>query len=48
MAGLAGSIQDGIHRAADELDSGRARDKLREVASASQRIKLETAPAEAA
>jgi len=48
MAGLADSIQDGIHRAADELDSGRTRDKIRAVASASQRIKLETAPAEVA
>jgi anthranilate phosphoribosyltransferase len=48
MAGLAESIQDGIHRAADELDSERARDKVKAVASASQRIKAETAPAEVA
>ena len=48
MAGLAESIHDGIHGAADELDSGRARAKLEAVASASQRIKVETAPAEVA
>ena len=48
MAGLADSIQDGLERAADELDSGRARDKIDAVASVSQRIKVETAPAEAA
>ena len=48
MAGLADSIQDGIHRAADELDSGRAREKIQAVAAASQRIKLEGAPAEVA
>jgi anthranilate phosphoribosyltransferase len=48
MAGLADSIRDGILLAADELDSGRARDKIKAVASASQRIKAETAPAEVA
>ena len=48
MAGLADSNRDGILLAADELDSGRARDKIKAVASASQRIKAETAPAEVA
>jgi anthranilate phosphoribosyltransferase len=46
VAGLADSIGDGILLAADELDSGRARDKVKDVAAASQRIKAETAPAE--
>ena len=45
MAGLADSIQDGIERAADELDSGRAAAKVKQVAAASQRIKVETTPA---
>ena len=48
VAGLADSIGDGIRLAADELDSGRARDKIKDVAAASQRIKAETAPAEVA
>jgi anthranilate phosphoribosyltransferase len=48
MAGLADTIQAGIQRAADELDSGRTRAKIDAVAAASQRIKLETAPAEVA
>lgn len=48
MAGLAKSIQDGIERVADELDSGRARAKVKQVAAASQRIKAETATAEVA
>jgi anthranilate phosphoribosyltransferase len=48
MAGLADTIQDGIQRAADELDSGRTRAKINAVVAASQRIKLETAPAEVA
>ena len=48
VAGLADSIGDGILLAADELDSGRARDKIKDVAAASQRIKAETAPAEVA
>ncbi len=48
VAGLADSIGDGIRLAADELDSGRARDKIKHVAAASQRIKAETAPAEVA
>jgi anthranilate phosphoribosyltransferase len=43
MAGLAESIQQGIQRAAEELDSGRARDKVNHVAHASQRIKAEVA-----
>ncbi len=41
MAGVADSIGAGIERAADELDSGRARRKLDQVAVASQRIKAE-------
>jgi len=45
MAGLAESIQDGVERAADELDSGRARAKVGQVAVASQRIKAEVADA---
>jgi anthranilate phosphoribosyltransferase len=45
MAGLADSIQAGIQRAADELDSGRVRRKVDQVAAASQRIKAELAPA---
>jgi anthranilate phosphoribosyltransferase len=47
-AGLVDSIRDGILLAADELDSGRARDKVKAVASASQRIKADMAPAEVA
>ncbi len=43
VAGLADSVQAGIGRAGDELDSGRARRKVAEVASASQRIKAEAA-----
>jgi anthranilate phosphoribosyltransferase len=45
VAGLAESIADGIVRAGDELDSGRAREKVAQVIAASQRIK--TAVAEA-
>jgi anthranilate phosphoribosyltransferase len=41
MAGLADSIEAGIARAADELDSGRTRAKVEQVAAASQRIKAE-------
>lgn len=44
VAGLADSVQSGIARAGEELDSGRARAKVAEVASASQRIKAEAAP----
>src|SRR5438445_2143678 len=36
MAGLADSIDDGIQRVADELDSGRAQSKVKQVAAASQ------------
>jgi len=45
VAGLADSLHDGLERVADELDSGRARAKVKQVAAASQRIKSETAPA---
>jgi anthranilate phosphoribosyltransferase len=45
VAGVADSFEAGIQRAADELDSGRARDKVSQVAQASQRIKSETARA---
>jgi anthranilate phosphoribosyltransferase len=48
MAGVEDSIRDGIARAADELDSGRARDKVEQVATASQRIKSEQPAAEVA
>jgi anthranilate phosphoribosyltransferase len=47
MAGLADSIASGIERAADELDSGRARRKVAEVVTASQRIKAAARAAEA-
>jgi len=43
MAGLAESIQAGIFLAADELDSGRARKKVDDVAAVSQRIKADLA-----
>jgi anthranilate phosphoribosyltransferase len=46
VAGLADSIAAGITRAAEELDSGRARQKVEQIASASQRIKADLAPAE--
>jgi anthranilate phosphoribosyltransferase len=42
MAGLADSIAAGIERAADELDSGRTRRKIEEVAAASQRIRADS------
>lgn len=45
MAGLTDSIHDGVRLAADELDSGRAREKIEQVAAASQRIKTEQATA---
>jgi anthranilate phosphoribosyltransferase len=50
MAGIASNIDEGIARAGDELDSGRARTKMQQVAEASQRIKVETSapPAEVA
>ena len=47
VAGLADSVEDGIARTADELDSGRARAKVTEVIAASQRIKVEGAAAAA-
>jgi anthranilate phosphoribosyltransferase len=48
MAGISSSIEAGIARAADELDSGRVRQKLDQVAQGSQRIKADLAPAEVA
>ena len=48
VAGLSGSIPAGIQRAATELDSGRVRHKVEQVAAASQRIKTELATAEVA
>jgi anthranilate phosphoribosyltransferase len=39
VAGLAETVAAGIERAADELDSGRAREKTAQVAAASQRLK---------
>ncbi len=47
IAGLADSIEAGIVMAADELDSGRARQKVTDVANISQRIKADLAAAEA-
>jgi anthranilate phosphoribosyltransferase len=44
VAGVVDSIPGGISRVAEELDSGRARQKVEQVAAASQRIKLEQAP----
>jgi anthranilate phosphoribosyltransferase len=46
IAGLADSIQAGITLAADELDSGRARKKVDDVAAVSQRVKADLAAAE--
>ncbi len=48
MAGIADTIRDGIRRAADEIDSGRARQKVDQVSITSQRIKAEQAAAEVA
>jgi anthranilate phosphoribosyltransferase len=45
VAGLADTIQAGVARAADELDSGRARRTLDDVVTASQRIKADLAAA---
>jgi len=45
VAGLADSIATGIQRASDELDSGRVRAKVQQVAEASQRIKADLASA---
>jgi anthranilate phosphoribosyltransferase len=43
VADLAESIQSGMQVAAEMLDSGRARSKVEQVASVSQRVKIETA-----
>jgi len=48
VAGISDSIPAGIQRAATELDSGRVRHKVEQVAAASQRIKTELATAEVA
>ena len=48
VAGLAASIQDGIQRAAEELDRGRVAAKIQQVAETSQRIKASLATAEVA
>ena len=45
IAGVVDSIQAGIAQAADELDSGRAKRKVEQVAAVSQRIKAETSNA---
>jgi anthranilate phosphoribosyltransferase len=45
MAGLTDSIQDGIARVVDELDSGRAQNKVQQIAAVSQRIKAEATAA---
>jgi len=45
MADLVDSIQAGIEHAADELDSGRAKSKVAQVAAVSRRIKAETSTA---
>jgi anthranilate phosphoribosyltransferase len=47
VAGLVDSIEAGIQRTAQELDSGRVKEKIREIAEVSQRVKTE-APAEIA
>ena len=44
MAGLADSIPAGIAQASEELDSGRAQSKVKQVAEVSQRIKAEPTP----
>jgi anthranilate phosphoribosyltransferase len=43
VAGLAATIAEGIGKAADEIDSGRAAAKMKQAAEVSQRIKAETA-----
>ncbi len=48
VAGLAESIEAGIVRATDEVDSGRARQKVDQVARASQRIRAEELTADVA
>ena len=47
VAGLVDSIEAGIQRTAQELDSGRVKEKIRQIAEVSQRVKAE-APAEIA
>jgi anthranilate phosphoribosyltransferase len=47
VAGLVDSIEAGIQRTAQELDSGRVKEKIRQIAEVSQRVKTE-APAEIA
>lgn len=39
VAGLAASIQEGVRRAADEIDSGRVSRKVKQAAEVSQRVK---------
>jgi anthranilate phosphoribosyltransferase len=41
VAGVTSSILDGVRRAGDEIDSGRVRQKLEQVAAVSQRLKAE-------
>ncbi len=48
VADVCDSIDNGVQRAADELDSGRVRKKLAQVASVSQRLKAEQTAAGAA
>jgi anthranilate phosphoribosyltransferase len=45
VAGVTSSIVDGVRRAAEEIDSGRVRQKLRQVAAVSQRLKAEATAA---
>jgi anthranilate phosphoribosyltransferase len=47
VAGLVDSVEAGIQRTAQELDSGRVQEKIRQIAKVSQRVKAE-APAEIA
>lgn len=44
-AGLVASIEDGLRRAGEELDSGRAQAKVRQVAAVSKRVQAELAAA---
>lgn len=48
VAGIADTIGDGVRRAADEIDSGRLRAKVAQVAAVSQRLKSELTAAETA
>jgi anthranilate phosphoribosyltransferase len=45
VAGIAESIGDGVKRAAEELDSGRVREKIRQAAEVSQRARAVAEPA---